>query len=234
MFTQSQLSKLLFFDIETCGQYPTFEEFQNQEPDGAKIFEGKCKRLNLGDPSEAYLKQVSLFPEYGRIACLSYGLWKNGEIQVSTIYEANEADLVKKAANLFHKATANGLIPCGWNIKNFDIPWVYRKILMHGLQVPESINTWGKKPWEVNIVDLKEWWKSFSNLDVTFEEAMYSLGLPSPKDEMNGSQVHVEYWMNHNESGIIKYCEKDVIGMIHMIEKVHHIYYKPSLGTQLI
>ena len=105
---------------------------------------------------------------------------------------------------------------------------------MHGFQVPDCINTWGKKPWEVNIVDLKEWWKSFSNLDVTFEEAMYSLGLPSPKDEMHGGQVHHEYWAKDNTSGIIKYCEKDVIGMIRMVEKVHNIYYKPALGTTLI
>jgi hypothetical protein len=234
MFTQQQLNKLLFFDIETAGQYPSFEEFKAQDPDGAMIYAGKCDRMGYGDPADGYENKVSLFPEFGRIVCLSYGLWKNGEYQINTISELNEADLVKKIAILFQKCGASGLIPCGWNVKNFDIPWVYRKILMYNLQVPECVNTWGKKPWEVNIVDLKEWWKGFSNLDVTFEEAMYGLGLPSPKDEMHGGQVHQEYWLQHNTNGIIKYCEKDVMGMIRMTEKIHNTYYKPALGTTLI
>jgi len=63
---------------------------------------------------------------------------------------------------------------------------------------------------------------------------MYGLGLPSPKDEMHGGQVHQEYWLHHNTDGIIKYCEKDVMGMIRMVEKIHNTYYKPALGTTLI
>jgi predicted PolB exonuclease-like 3'-5' exonuclease len=225
MFSQQVLSKLLFFDIETAGRYATYEEFKLADPDGAKVYAGKCERMNYGDPAEGYLNKVSLFPEFGRIVCLSYGVWKNGEISIATVSDENEADLIKKVANLFHKAGAQGMIPCGWNIKNFDIPWVYRKCLMHGIQVPESVNTWGKKPWEVSITDLKEWWKGFSNLDVTFEEAAYGLGIPSPKDEMHGGQVHDNYWFKDNLTGVKHYCEKDVKTMIIMCEKIYKNYY---------
>jgi hypothetical protein len=226
MFTKDYLSKVLFFDVETCGQHATYEDLKRIDPDGAKIWNSKCERLNYGEPEVGYASKVSLFPEFGRIACLSYGIWKNDEMIVNTIHEPDEKELIKKIAILFHKAGGNGMIPCGWNIKNFDVPWIVRKLLMHGQQVPEIINTWGKKPWEVNILDLKEWWKSFSSLDVTFEEASYALGLPSPKDDMHGGQVHDNYWFKNNIAGIKKYCEKDVKTMIMMSKKINQIYSK--------
>lgn len=215
---------MLFFDIETAGRYSSYEEFKLADPSGAKIYLGKCDRLKIEDPIICYRDKVSLFPEFGKIVCISYGLLKDGKITVSTINDDNEIDLLKKTAALFHKATDMGLIPTGWNIKNYDVSWIYRKLLMNGLSVPECLNTWGKKPWEISIIDLKEWWKGYSNLDVTFEEAAYGLGLPSPKDAMDGSQVHENYWFKNNAAGITTYCEKDVRTMILMCEKIHSIY----------
>jgi predicted PolB exonuclease-like 3'-5' exonuclease len=224
MFNQDYFSTLLFFDIETCGEYPDYEAFKKADPDGAKIYEGKCQRMGYGEPEVGYSNKVSLFPEFGRIVCLSYGIWKNGEITISTVSDDDEKEMLKKIAALFHKAGARGMIPCGWNIKNFDLSWIYRKMLMHGLQVPDVINSFGKKPWEINILDLKEWWKGFSNLDVTFEEASYAIGLPSPKDEMHGGQVHLNYHFKNNKAGVIQYCEKDVKTMILMVERISKIY----------
>ena len=227
MFTQQVLSKLLFFDIETAGRYATYEEFLKADPDGAKVYAGKCERMNYGNgnPADGYLEKVSLFPEFGRIVCLSYGTWKNGEMSIATVADENEGDLIRKIANLFRKVSVGGLIPCGWNIKNFDIPWIYRKCLMHGVRVPDSVNTWGKKPWEVSITDLKELWRGFASIDVTFEEAAYALGIPSPKDEMHGGEVHNNYWVKNNLAGIKHYCEKDVKTMIVMCEKLYKSQY---------
>jgi hypothetical protein len=96
---------------------------------------------------------------------------------------------------------------------------------MQGKQVPNVISTHEKKPWEVNIIDLKEMWKSFSNLDVTFEEAAYAMNVPSPKDDIDGSQVHGEYWKG-NIDRITAYCEKDVRAMINLCENINSIYEK--------
>lgn len=230
MFSKDYLSKLLFFDIETAGKYPDYESFKNADPDGAKIYAGKCERMKYGDPADGYIDKVALFPEFGRIVCVSYGVWNNGNITIKTIDDDNEVDLIKKTANLFNIGGSKGMIPTGWNIKNFDISWVYRKILMHGMQVPGCLDTFNKKPWEVVILDLKEWWKGFSNLDVTFEEAAYGLGLPSPKDEMHGGQVHNQLWEHLNKSGIVTYCEKDVRTMILMAEKIYNIYQPNPLN----
>jgi uncharacterized protein YprB with RNaseH-like and TPR domain len=222
MLSQSKLSSLLFFDIETCGNYSDFDKFLENDPVGAEIWKKKAHRLDYESPRKGYTEKVSLFPEFGQIACLSYGVWKDGEIVVKTIQD-EEPVMMKYIANLFHKAGANGLTPTGWNIKNFDVPWIVRKLLMNGMQVPQSIATYEKKPWEVNIIDMKEMWRSLSSLDVTFEEAAYSMGIPSPKDDIDGSQVHQEFWKG-NIDRIMTYCEKDVRTMILLMEKIYKIY----------
>jgi 3'-5' exonuclease len=226
--SESQLKTMLFFDIETCGRYSSYEELLQNDPEGAHIWEKKSKRLNYGNPAKGWDEKVALFPEFGRIVCLSYGIWKNGEMAVSTIADDDEEKMMKLIAGLFHKAGANGLQPTGWNIKNFDIPWVQRKLIMHGITVPQAVSTHNKKPWEVSIIDLKEMWKGFSSLDVTFEEAAYSLGIPTPKDDIDGSQVHENYWLGNIER-IKTYCEKDVKTMILLCEKISKIG-QPSLA----
>lgn len=227
MISQSKLSSLLFFDIETCGKHENFNQFLEKDPAGAEIWKKKANRLGYESVGCGYSDKVALFPEFGEIVCLSYGLWKDGEITVKTIQD-EETVMMKYIANLFHKAGANGLTPTGWNIKNFDVPWIVRKLLMSGLQIPQSIASYEKKPWEMNILDMKEMWKSLSSLDVTFEEAAYSLGVPSPKDDIDGSQVHAEFWKG-NIDRIITYCEKDVKTMILMMDKIYNIYNTPTL-----
>jgi DNA polymerase elongation subunit (family B) len=220
MFSKEKFSRFLFFDIETCGEYRNYEEFKSKDPVGAAIFKKKAERLSLGDVNQAYLDKVSLFPEFGKIACLSFGVWKEGEIKVNTISNENEAELIKSVYALFVKASANGMTPTGWNIKNFDIAWIYRKLMSYGYNVPECLNTFDKKPWEISIFDMKDWWKAFSSLDVSFEEAVYEMGIPSPKDDIDGSMVHTTYW-NGEIDRIITYCEKDVTAMIKMCEAVY-------------
>ena len=229
MFSQAYLKQLLFFDIETCGKYKDYESFKNEDKEGANIWSKKMSRIkpNLTN-DESYAAQVSLFPEFGQIACLSYGTWKDGHMQISTIRnEGDYVDMIKRIYMLFTKASGNGYIPTGWNIKNFDVPWVIRQCLINGLDVPSILSTYEKKPWEVSVLDLKEIWKSNSSLDTSFEEAVYAMGLPSPKDDIDGSQVHGEFYKG-NIDRIVTYCEKDVKGMIKFSERLMEIYNPTS------
>jgi predicted PolB exonuclease-like 3'-5' exonuclease len=152
-------------------------------------------------------------------------------MNINTISNDDDEVTMKLIAGLFQKAAANGLSPTGWNIKNFDIPWVIRKIMNAGLPVPSSISTYDKKPWETSVIDLKEIWKSFSSLDVTFEEALYSMGIPTPKDDIDGSQVHENYHLGNIER-IKTYCEKDVKTMIQLVEKIYEIHH-PSISAAI-
>lgn len=228
-YSKSRFEKFLFFDIETCGQHPTLQKHAEANgPVVEKIFAEKSARLQngkgwTGEPHADYTRNVSLFPEFGRIACVSYGLWKNGEMQINSVADADEKTLLKKVANLFHRAGASGLIPTGWNIKNFDIAWIVKRLLINGIQVPLLLSSYEKKPWEMTAFDLKDYWKSGSSLDTTFEEACFAMGIPSPKDDINGSQVHEEFWSGGIDR-IVTYCEKDVRGMILLAEKIYNIY----------
>jgi len=229
MYSREKFKKFLFFDIETCGQWPGIEELTIEKGPAAKdVFDKKISRLHngkgwTGDSNKDYENNVSLFPEFGRIVCLSYGLWKDGEMQVQTVSDHDEYVMLKKIANLFHKADSSGLIPTGWNIKNFDVPWIVRRLLMNGIQVPNCLNSYEKKPWDMNVFDIKDLWKSGSSLDVTFEEACFGMGIQSPKDDIDGSQVHEKYW-NGEYDRIYDYCEKDVKSMILLAEKIFNIY----------
>jgi len=225
MYSREKFKKFLFFDIETCGAMPNFNGLTEM---GKDVFTKKSKRLKNGlswnaNPEADYLSNVSLFPEFGRIVCLSYGIWQDGDIKVTTIVDEDEKVLLKKVANLFHKADASGLIPTGWNIKNFDIPWIARRLLMNGIAVPECISSYGKKPWEMNIFDMKEMWKGSASLDVSFEEACFGMGIPSPKDDIDGSQVHDTFWSG-NTDRVVTYCEKDVKSMILLAARIYEIH----------
>jgi hypothetical protein len=227
--SKATLKTLLFFDIETCGQYPDIQSLiDDKGPNSASIFEKKIKRLHngsswTGDIDADYKNNVSLFPEFGRIACVSYGMWHESGMQVATVNDANEYELLKKIANLFHKANTNGYTPTGWNIKNFDVPWLVRRMLINSVPVPTILSSYGKKPWEMNIFDMKDYWKSGSSLDVTFEEAAYGMGIPTPKDDIDGSQVHQVFW-DGDIGRISTYCEKDVKTMVLLAEKISKVY----------
>lgn len=226
MINDHLIKKMLFFDIETAGKYANYDSFVKADPKGADIIRKKFNRLKtitanptIDELNHAYESTVSLYPEFGRIVCLSYGLFNDGMMVVNVIHNQNEEELVKNIHNLFLIASNKGYSPTGWNIKNFDVPWLCRKFLMYNLSIPEFLNIQGKKPWENSIIDLKEWWKCSSNLDVSFEEAIYSLGLPSPKNDIEGSQVHKNFWEG-NYDRINNYCKKDVSSMIDFVNKV--------------
>jgi DNA polymerase elongation subunit (family B) len=239
MYSREKFKKFLFFDIETCGQRKHMSQLVEDRGEIAReIFAKKSNRLQngkswKGDPDHDFLENVALFPEFGRIACVSYGIWKDGDFQIQSIADENETVLLKKVANLFHKADSAGLIPTGWNIKNFDVPWIVRRLLMNGIQVPNCLSSYEKKPWEMNIFDMKEMWKSGSSLDVTFEEACFGMGIPTPKDDIDGSVVHGVYWDGQVDR-VVAYCEKDVKAMIQLAEKIFYIYHPQTIQENIL
>jgi len=225
MISKERFNKLLFFDIETAGQYKDYFELSNHDRIGAKIWEKKWElylKPNTDSLEESYSKSVAIYPEFGRIVCLSYGVYKDGEMTVKTISSESESEMMKLIYQLFARAGERGMTPIGWNIKQFDIPWINRRLMANGLSVPNSLDTFEKKPWEVSILDLRDMWRGFSTFPCTFEEAAYAMGVPTPKDDIDGSQVHSEFWKG-NVDRIVTYCEKDVKTMIELLKKMSNI-----------
>lgn len=219
--------ELLPFDIETVPAHRDWLSFQLLEPAKAKSFKKKILKVKkiTHEPSddemqELYATNAGLYPEYGKIVCISFGFKKDGVIQKHCykIENDNESDLIEKIYKLFVKLNFTRII-AGWNIKHFDIPYIIRKLLIYGFKLPENLNFSNKKPWEIQILDLKELWKMGSNLDVTFEDACQALSIDDPKIDIDGSQVYETYYFVEN--GIDKigdYCDRDLTAMWDFIE----------------
>lgn len=221
---------LLYFDIETTGKYPDLSSLKQNDIRGYNLFMNKLTRKNWeGDPDTLYQEKAGLMPEFGKIVCVTMATIKNGEPRVKSIYGDNEEDIVKEVQKHFN--TVSRLVNenilygiSGYYIKGFDIPFINRKLLMYGLEIPKILKTFDVKPWDMRVVDLADVWRCFGTLEtVSFDEMLYSLNVESPKKDIAGKDVHRIYWINSDIERIKIYCEHDVIGCVDAAKKIIHL-----------
>ncbi len=216
--------ELFHFDIETCGQYKDFDTFLDSDERGAKLFESKYSKMNWNEKyssiNEAYIENAGIISTYGKICCISFGYESNGEKQIRSFYGDDERDIVESFNNLLKKIEQKSFSLSGFRINHFDIPWVLHKLHKYGIEPASMIYLYDKKPWECRIVDMSDDWKQKFAWAFSFDEMCYELGVKSPKDAMNGSQVHKYYYQGRIED-IKTYCEKDVSSSIDASKKLY-------------
>ena len=217
---------LFYFDIETTTKYKDIVELEKLDPRGYSLFIKKCQSMKEFDiswnepPKFLYSAKASLFPEYGKIICMSFGVFKDEKIEIRTLIDENEEKLMQRIQNVFYKLMSTNKRLCGFKIKAFDIPWLNRKMYKYGIDIPRSINFSGLKPWEIVVTDLYEIWKGTSNNGTSLDEMTYELGIESPKKLMSGSDVYHYYWDHKDTESIINYCEADIMSMIESAKKL--------------
>jgi predicted PolB exonuclease-like 3'-5' exonuclease len=212
------MKELFMFDIETVGAYPDWETFKLNDERGSKLFESKFIKYKWDEKyesiEEAYLDNAGIISTYGKIVCISFGYLDNdGKKQIKSIYGDDEKEIVEKFNDLLKKIETKNFNLSGFRILHFDVPWVVHKLHKYGIRPADIIYTYDKKPWEMRITDLSEDWKGRFAWSYTFDEMCYELGVKSPKDVINGSDVHKYYWSGRLEE-IKEYCEKDVSSSI--------------------
>lgn len=212
------IQDLFMFDIETAGAHPDWETFKSNDLRGAKLFEGKYNKMNweekYGSIEEAYLDNAGIVSTYGRIVCISFGfLDDKGEKKIKSFYGDDEKDIVESFNNLLKKIETKNFNLSGYRILYFDIPWVLHKLHKYGIEPANMIYMYDKKPWNMRITDMSDDWKGKFAWAFSFDEMCYEIGVQSPKDNMNGSEVHKAYWNGEIEK-IKDYCEKDVSSSI--------------------
>ncbi|MFW6225611.1 MAG: ribonuclease H-like domain-containing protein [bacterium] len=220
--------KLFYFDIETVGQYKNIDQLKKNDLRGYELFKKKWDnnpwmQERNGDLEKAYLENSPIFTPYGKIVCISFGYYHDKNPQgytVSSIYGDDEKEIIIKFAELLNKVIKKGMMLSGYRIKSFDIPWVVHKLNKYGLELPKLVDIYGKKPWELNAFDLADEWKQSFKYYVSFDEVAYELGVDSPKDDIDGSQVHKVYWEDGDLNRIRLYCEKDVISCLRVAKKM--------------
>lgn len=226
------LHNILFLDIETVPQSPAYTDLPD---DWKKLWDTKSTSLvkyHEGQTNETLYPRAGIYAEFGKIVCVSCGVIQgNGEqrkIVLKSFYGDDEKMLLTAFIDMLNKwATGESKFLCAHNGKEFDFPYLCRRMIIQGLVIPPLLNISGKKPWEVNHYDTLELWKfgdfkSYTSLNLL----AHVLSVPTPKDDIDGSMVWEVYWKEKNLERIVTYCQKDVVTVAQILLRMN--------GEQLI
>lgn len=231
-----ELSNILFLDIETVPQY---ESFDRAEETYQKLWEDKAKFLlkDENDTVASVFERAGIYAEFGKIVCISVGIisvkGSDRELRIKSFASDNEEQLLKDFGGLLDRYfSGDQHLLCGHNGKEFDFPYIARRMLINGVSVPRILDTAGKKPWEVKHLDTMQMWKFGDYKHFTSLKLLaHVFGLPTPKDDIDGSQVAAVYYEEKNLDRIVRYCEKDVITLVQVFLKLSQI---PTLAASEI
>lgn len=220
MLSRFHLENILFLDIETV---PEMSKFSDLDKTKQQLWEAKSQYQRGDDytPEEFY-ERAGIWAEFGKIICISVGYFKfQADIRTFrvTSFHGDEVTILKDFKNLLitHFSQAKHLL-CAHNGKEFDFPYIARRMIIHGIELPYKLNLFGKKPWEVPHLDTLELWKFGDYKNYTSLKLLTNvLGIPSPKDDIDGSEVYRVYYEENNIDRIITYCEKDTIAVAQIL-----------------
>lgn len=227
-----QISDILFLDIETVSLYPSYQEM----PDRFKsIWDKKAKQFDKGqdpDIENLYFSKAGIFAEFGRVLVISMGMfyWDKEAQQIMfklrTLQHESENELLNEFATILN--TSNGKIKrfCAHNGKEFDYPYICRRLLINGLPIPQLLDLSGKKPWEIPHLDTLDMWRFGDYKNYTSLETLATVfDVETSKDDIDGSKVNDVYYNQNDTKRIAHYCEKDVVVTAQIFLKLK------SLGT---
>ncbi len=221
MLQNIPLEKVLFLDIETVPQYGNWDEMDESLQ---KLWDKKTLHQRKDDftAEEFYKERGGIMAEFGKIICISVGILdKSDKIMIKSFAGDDEKKLLEEFGEIFNRPKLRDVILCAHNGKEFDFPWIARRFLINGMQPPKPFQLFGKKPWEIPHLDTMELWK-FGDYKsyVSLELLANVFGLPTPKDDIDGSMVASMYWIEKDLFRIVQYCEKDVLTLANVFRRM--------------
>nr|WP_294794059.1 3'-5' exonuclease [uncultured Mucilaginibacter sp.] len=219
MLEQYDLSNLMVLDIETVPQYSTYADV----PDNLKILWDKKTLYNRKEETaENFYKSAGIWAEFGKIICISVGIFtggKNTGLRIKSFAGDDEREVLISFTKML-KGQPNTLVLCAHNGKEFDFPYLCRRMLIHGLMLPSQLEIAGKKPWEINHLDTMELWKFGDYKSYTSLNLLTTIfNIPTPKDDIDGSMVGDVYWKDNQLERICTYCQKDVVATAQLLRR---------------
>jgi hypothetical protein len=223
MIAKMPLENFLVIDIETVSSQKEFEEL---DADWKKLWEEKVQRSLPNDTTvdTYYTQRAGVMAEFAKVICISIGYFKREkgsfQFRVKSIFGHNEKELLQKFLDTVNQMEQ---IHTRWsftghNIKEFDIPFLCRRLLINSLSIPVYLDFQNMKPWETNMVDTFQFWRfgDFKNY-TSLKLLAAALNVPSPKDDIDGSMVGHVYWEQNDLERIAIYCQKDVVTVANII-----------------
>ena len=220
MLRNLDLAKILFLDIETV---PEEENYQALSSTRQALWAKKTSYQRKEEQSaEDFYERAGIWAEFGKIVCISVGFFDTSTSKRSfrvKSFSGEESKLLSAFKQLCdeHFYLKSHLL-CAHNGKEFDFPYLARRMVIHCIELPRVLDLFGKKPWEVPHLDPLQLWKfgdykHFTSLALLTE----ILGIPSPKDDIDGGDVARVYYEEKNLPRIVRYCEKDVLSLAQVI-----------------
>jgi predicted PolB exonuclease-like 3'-5' exonuclease len=220
------LKDILFLDIETVPKESDYNELSDIQK---KHWDKKASFINKNDEEysseDLYKQKAGIFSEFSKIVCISVGyVYENNndkKIRIKSFYSHNEKELLEDFKKLLDEKYSSGdKFLCAHNGKEFDFPFIARRMLVNGIEIPDILDVAGKKPWETNFLDTMELWKFGDYKHFVSLELLADLfNIPTPKDDIDGSEVAKVYYEENDLERIVTYCQKDVITTINIFLK---------------
>ncbi len=225
MLEKINLQKVLFLDIETV---PQKYDFKDLDETTAALFDHKTRFQQKEGKSvdEIYEERGAILSEFGKIVCISVGFvhekTTGKEMRLKSFYHDDEETLLKDFARLLNDNYNSPYhLLCGHNAKEFDFPYIARRMLINGIKLPNALDIAGKKPWEVQHLDTMDLWKFGDYKHYTSLALLcHIFNIPTPKDDISGADVARVYYEDKDLERIKVYCEKDVVALVQLFLKM--------------
>ena len=236
MFTKRDISKLLFFDIQTASAEPNFhaldEEMQYLWYHKMNTYVENARNVDICD---LYNTKSQLHAEFGRITCISLGYissWVDDMpiAKIKSICDLNELNILTEVYDILNRSTTQRFRLCGHNIKEFDIPFLIRRLLIHSLPVPHVINVMNKKPWEMNFIDTMELWQfGVSRYYISLQLLARVLQVATFSTDIDPITMSRIFWDDQDFAKITKYCEHNILTTMNVILRISN---QPMITAQ--
>jgi predicted PolB exonuclease-like 3'-5' exonuclease len=235
------LKDLLLLDIETV---PAVPSFTGLDPVWQSLFCDKItKTVPEGmEPEESYRRRAGILAEFGKIICVSTAFFYQNEegrwcLKMKSMAGDDEVELLRIFTELcdkLYKAHQNFQF-AGHNIREFDIPYIGRRMLINHLPLPPYLKIQDKKPWELKMVDTMNWWKFGDHKNyVSLHLLAHVLGIPTSKTDMDGSMVQDVYYQEKDLQRIINYCQQDVVVTANIILRFQNLPILTPENIQIV
>jgi 3'-5' exonuclease len=237
-------NNILYLDIETVSQSETYNHLGAEWKDLWDLKASVLNRNREEETSETAYQRAGIYAEFGKVICISCGYMSgSGEdrkLTIKSYYNEDEKALLMEFCNVLNNwgrdndrlADEDKKFLCAHNGREFDYPYLCRRMIINKIALPDILKLQGKKPWQICHYDTMELWKfgdykSYTSLKLLARV----LGIPSPKDDIDGSQVHSVYWVEKDLRRIVEYCQKDVITLAQVMLR---FYCEPQVKTENI
>ncbi|MFI5140856.1 MAG: 3'-5' exonuclease [Bacteroidia bacterium] len=213
---QTEINNILFLDIETV---PLVYDYKELNEPFKKLWDLKWQ-YNKEITAEQQYAKAGIYAEFAKVVCICIGFFNGKEFRIKSFYGEDEKIVLKDFKLTLERHFSNYAL-CAHNGKEFDFPFMCRRMLVNGISLPEALQIQGKKPWEITHLDTMELWKFGDYKSYTSLQLLAAIfNIPTPKDDIDGSQVAKVYYEEKNLERIKIYCAKDVVTVARLLQKM--------------